>query len=201
VRTVKIAYPLLLLALALPAAASAQTPPPDERAAAQAFADAARRLIAAATVIDEGPEWLGTCRALRREPPERYDGRAEAVVDGLAIRDLIGDLKPAVRQARSELANAQTADPALISGRASVRQILRAIDAFPAPEADPCAAYEAYVRAGYPRRPAREALVWDRRLSTLASRGRKRKILAAGDRMEALGTSRADVDAFRQLAD
>jgi hypothetical protein len=197
---VKIAYPLLLLALALPVAASAQTPQPDERAAAQAFAEAAERLIEASEAIDEGPAWAGECRALRREPPERYDDRARAFADGLALRDLIDELKPAVRQARSELANALTADPVLISGRASVRQMLRAIDAFPAPEADPCAAYEAYVRAGYPRGPAREALAWDRRLSTLASRGRKRKILAAADRMKALGVSPAGAQAFSQLA-
>ena len=113
-RTVKVAYPLLLLALALPATASAQTPPPDEHAAAQAFADAAKRLIAAATVIDEDPSWLESCRALQRDPPARREDDGRAYVDGLVLRDLLDDLKPHVLRLRSELAQAQTADPALI---------------------------------------------------------------------------------------
>lgn len=200
--SVKIAYPLLLLALLAPATASAQIPPPDERAAAQALADVAKRVVEVAEHVDEDPAWLEDCKAmLGPEPPWRYAERASAVRDGLVIRDLIDDLKPAMLQARSDLANTQTADPVLISGRAAVRQILRAVGAFPAPEADPCGAYEAYVRAGYPPGPAREARAWDRQLSTLANRQKKRKILAAGDRMEALGVSRADADAFRQLSD
>src|SRR4051794_2117213 len=138
---------VLTALLTLPAVAAAQAPPPDERAAAQAFADAAERLVAAAEHVDDDPGWLEDCRALRRDPPQRYVDRATAVVDGLSIRGLIDDIKPAVGRARSELANAQTADPALISGRAAVRQILRVVAAFPGPDPDPCAAYEAYVRA------------------------------------------------------
>jgi hypothetical protein len=47
---------ILVLSL-LPAAAAAQAPP-DERAAAQAFADAAKRLIADADALPGEPEWL-----------------------------------------------------------------------------------------------------------------------------------------------
>jgi hypothetical protein len=195
---------LLLAALAamalLPASAAAQTPPPDERAAAHALADTATRLIADADTIDGDPRWIEDCRALRREPPERRKDAATAFLDGLVIRDLIGRLGPAVAQARSEIADVRTADPVLISGRASVRQILRKIAAFPPGDPDPCAAYAAYARAGYPRGPAREARALQRRLESLASRGMMRKVGAAADRMVELGVTREDTQAFRELA-
>jgi hypothetical protein len=191
---------LLVLAL-LPATAAAQAPPPDERAAAQAFADAAKRLIAAAEALDEDPGWLESCRALRRDPPARREDAAEMYVDGLVLRDLIGQLQPHVLRLRSELAQAQTADPALISGRAALRRLGRTLAAFPPAEPDPCAAYEAYAEAGYPRGPAREARALQRRLDVLLTRGMKRRIVAAAERMKALGVSNADVLAFRQLAE
>jgi hypothetical protein len=115
------------------------------------------------------------------------------------LRDLIAELEPAVQRARGAFADVRTADPLLISGRASVRQILRKLAAFPAPEPDPCAAYAAYARAGYPRRPAREARALQRRLESLASRGMKRKVDAATDRMVQLGVTEDDADAFRLL--
>ena len=189
---------LVVLAL-LPSTEAAQTPAPDERAAAQAFAGAAKRLVDAADAVDEYPSWFEGCRALRREPPDRHDEAATAFLDGLLVRDLIDKLKPAVQQARSDLANAHTADPVLISGRAAVRHIGRALAAFPAGEADPCAAYEAFVRAGYPRGPVREARALERRLDGLATRGTVRKIVAAADRMIELGVSREDAEAFRSL--
>jgi hypothetical protein len=102
---------------------------------------------------------------------------------------------------RSELAQAQTADPALISGRAALRRLGRAIAAIPPGEANPCAAYEAYADAGYPRGPAREARALQLSLDRLLTRGMERRIVAAGDRIEALGVSRADAEAFRELAD
>ena len=197
----KIAYPLLLLALALPATASAQTPPPDERAAAQAFADAAKRLIAAATAINEEPAWADRCRALRTDPPARREDDAGAYVGGLVLRDALDDLKPHVFRLRSELAQAQTAEPALISGRAALRRLGRELAALPAGEADPCAAYRAYARAGYPRGPARAARALSDRLDTILTRGMERRIHAAGTRMEALGVSHADAEAFSSLAD
>ena len=198
--------PLVIAALlALPAAAAAQAPPPDERAAAQAFADAAKRLIAAAEAIeldnDGDPAWLEDCRALRRDPPDRREDAARVYVDGLVIRDLIGQLKPHVFRLRSELAQAQTADPALISGRAALRRLGKLIAAIPPGEADPCAAYKAYADAGYPRGPAREARALQRSLDTVLTRGMERRIVAAAVRIEALGVSRADAQAFRQLAE
>ena len=196
--------PLVIAALmALPVAAAAQAPPPDERAAAQAFADAAKRLLAAAEELDEDgdPDWLEDCRALRRDPPDRREAAARVYVDGLVIRDLIGQLKPHVFRLRSELAQAQTADPALISGRAALRRLGKLIAAIPPGEADPCAAYGAYADAGFPRGPAREARALQRSLDVLLTRGMERRIEAAAERMEALGISRADAQAFGQLAD
>jgi hypothetical protein len=199
VRTVKIAYPLVLLALLAPATASAQAPPPDERVAAQALADAAQRLLAASDALDRDPAWLEDCRALRREPPQRRKDAATAYVDGLVLRDLLGRLQAAVARARSEIGDVRTADPVLLSGRASARQILRKLAAFPAPEPDPCAAYRAYARAGYPRGPAREARGLERGLDTLATLGMKRKIDATVERMYELGVPEDDTDAFRLL--
>jgi hypothetical protein len=196
--------PLVIAALmALPAAAAAQAPPPDERAAAQAFADAAKRLLAASEALDEtgDPGWLEDCRALRRDPPDRREAAARVFVDGLVIREVIGQLKPHVFRLRSELAQAQTADPALVSGRAAVRRLGRLIAAIPPAEADPCAAYAAYADAGYPRGPAREARALQRSLDVLLTRGMERRIGAAAVRIEALGVSRADALAFGQLAD
>ena len=200
-RPVKIACGLLLLALLAPASVAAQTPPPDERAAAQAFADAARRLLTAADALDGDPGWLEGCRALRREPPERYEERAEVFVDSLVFRDLVDDLRPDVLRLRSELANAQTLDPALISGRAAVLRLGHAIDALPPGEADPCATYGAFVAAGYPRSAAREARALQRRIDTLVTRGMQRRIRAAAQRIAELGVSRADADEFEQLAE
>ncbi|HET8951112.1 MAG TPA: hypothetical protein VFN44_11395 [Solirubrobacteraceae bacterium] len=197
---VKIAYPFLLLALLVPATASAQTPPPDEPAAAQALADAATRLIRTAEGIEEELGWTGDCRALEREPPARRQSDATAYAEGLIQRDYLDELRPAVAQLRSDIANVHTADPVLISGRASMRQLLRKVTALPAGEDDPCAAYEAYARAGYPRGPAREARALERRLTEIATRGMKRKIVAAAARMVELGVSRADVRDFRDLA-
>lgn len=186
----------------LPAAVVAQAPPPDERAAAQAFADAAKRLLAAAEALErEGrPEWSEDCRALRRDPPDRREYAERVYLYGLVLRDLIGQLKPHAFRLRGELARAQTADPALISGRAAVRRLGKAIAAFPPGEADPCAAYAAYADAGYPRGPTREARALQRRLDTLVTRGMKRRILTAAERIEALGVSPSDAHAFGELA-
>lgn len=194
----------LLLALVglalLPASAAAQTPPPDERAAARALADAATRLVDAVDRTEEDLGWTDDCEALERFPPARRESDATAYAEGLMQRDFLDRIRPAVKQLRSDIANAQTADPVLISGRASVRRIARAVDALPAGEADPCAAYEAYVEAGYPRGPAREARALERRLTEIVTRGIKRKIGAAADRMVELGVPRADTAAFRELA-
>jgi hypothetical protein len=192
---------LLLAALTalalLPATAVAQTPPPDERAAAQAFADAAKRLLAAADSLDGDPGWLEDCRALNRVP-ERKQAVSAPVIDSLVFRDLVDALKPDVFRLRSDLANAQTLDAALISGRAAVRRLGRAIEAIPPGEADPCAAF---VHAGYPRSAARKARALQRRIDTLVTRGMQRRVRAAAARIAELGVSRADADAFGQLAE
>ena len=195
---------LLLAALTalalLPATAVAQTPSPDERAAAQAFADAAKRLLAAADALDGDPGWLEDCGALNRVP-ERKQAVSAPVIDSLVFRDLVDALKPDVFRLRSDLANAQTLDAALISGRAAVRRLGRAIEAIPPGEADPCAAFEAFVHAGYPRSAARKARALQRRIDTLVTRGMQRRIRAAAARIAELGVSRADADAFGQLAE
>ena len=116
---------LVVAALAaLPAAASAQPPPPDERAAAQAIADAAKRLVAADREIGEdhdpadGLDAPRCQRELLRIPLPRQGAlRAFAIRD--EFRKAAEALEPALAVFRTEIANAQTRDPALISGRAA----------------------------------------------------------------------------------
>ena len=186
--------------LSAPTTAAAQTPPPDERAAAEAMAGAADRLLAAANDLDDDPGRLADCRALDREPPQRRRSAATAFLDALVLRDLLGKLAPAIQRARGEIADARTADPALLSGRAALRQILRTIAAVPPPEADPCAAYRDFARAGYPRGPARRARAIQRAVESSGTRGRARKIEAAADRMVELGLTVEATNAFRDLA-
>lgn len=201
-KPVKILYPLLLLVLLAPATASAQTPPPDERAAARALADAAKKLIAAADAQEDAAPWLDTCKAFEKEPPARHQDAASTYVSGLELRYFVDGLRPALWQFRTEIAAVQTADPVLRSGRAAGRRIARTLsDGIPAGEPDPCAAYEAYVEAGYPDGPAREMGVLAERLDALDTRRIDRKIKAAAARMRALGVSRADARTFRRLAD
>ena len=201
-RAVRLLTLVIAAGLLVPAAASAQTPPPDERVAAQALADAAKRLVEAADAQDDDAVWLDTCEALDKEPPARRRSAATDYVDGLAQRFFVDGLRPALMRFRTEIAAAQTADPVLRSGRAAGRRIARTADeVIPAGEADPCAAYEAYARAGYPEGPARAARALDRRLEEIATARTRRKIHAAAERMRELGVSRADARAFRQLAD
>ena len=90
-RTVRIAYPFLLLALLAPATASAQTPPPDERAAAQAIrADAAKRLLAAGDALDEDgdPDWLEHLSGAAPRPARPARGRRARLRRRALIRDL-----------------------------------------------------------------------------------------------------------------
>ena len=193
--------PLLVATLALlPATAAAQTPQPDERAAAQALADAAKHLIDAADALEDEPGWTSDCSALERPVPARREADAGAYVESLEQRSFLDRLRPSVQRFRTEIANAHPADPVLLSGRAAARRIVRLVAAFPAGEPDPCAAYEAYRRAGYPPGPAREARALERRLSELVTRGIRRKITAAARRMLDLGVPGADARAFRQLA-
>ena len=120
-RTVKIAYPFLLLALLAPATASAQTPPPDERAAAQAMADAAKRASAdiEAMYAPAMNAMDGDCKPLDTVP-ERRELDALTLLVGLILRHNAAAIAPRLGELRTELANVRTADPALIAGRAPV---------------------------------------------------------------------------------
>ena len=201
-RAVRLLTLVIAAGLLVPAAASAQTPPPDERVAAQALADAAKRLVAAADAQEDDAVWLDTCEALDKEPPARRRSAATDYVDGLAQRFFVDGLRPALMRFRTDIAGAQTFDLVLRSGRAAGRRIARTLDAVvPAGEPDPCAAYEAYAKAGYPAGPAREARAIEQRLEEIDTRRIDRKIRAAADRMRELGVSRADARAFRRLAD
>ena len=193
---------LIALVLLAPAPASAQTPPPDERAAAQALADAAKRLVAEADGLEDDAVWVDTCDALKKEPPARRRDAASDYANGLELRFYIDGLRPALMRFRTDIAGAQTFDLVLRSGRAAGRRIARTLDAVVPPgEPDPCAAYEAYAKAGYPAGPAREARAIEQRLEEIDTRRIDRKIRAAADRMRELGVSRADARAFRRLAD
>ena len=151
-RTVRIVCLSLLLALLAPATASAQAPPPDERAAAQGLADAGQRLIAADREIgedhdpDDGLDAPRCHREIYRIPLRRQDAlRAFAMRD--EFRKSGDALEPALAAFRTEIANVQTRDPALISGRAAWRRLAKAYMALP-PRGDVCADLAAWRRDG-----------------------------------------------------
>ena len=189
-----------LVALAPPAAAVAQTPPPDERAAAQALADAVERVDAADRAIgeDQDPDDgldAPQCRGeLFRIPPRRQDDlRAFALRD--EFRQSGDALEPALAAFRTEIANAQTRDPALISGRAAWRRLAKAYMALP-PRGDVCADLAAWRRDGYPLRTLRAAAAEYRSVFAAFGRGFQRKVAAAADRMRELGISEEDARRF-----
>ncbi len=194
VRTVKIALPILLLALLAPATASAQTPPPDDRAAAQAMADAAKRASDDIdALLDADPELTRDCKALDTVP-ERHSLGAFTLWLGLVARRTSPELAPRFRELRTELANIRTADPALISGRAVWRRFGRAVETVPGYTGDICAAIGRWRRAGYPGADVRAA----RKLifSVAPTRGMERRAAAAAQRMVELGVSRKDASVF-----
>jgi hypothetical protein len=190
---------LLVLAL-LPATAAAQVPPPDERAAAQALADAAKRLIAAAEAVpedqdpDDGLDAPRCRRELFRIPQRRQDAlRAFALRDEL--REAGDAIEPALASFRTEIANAQTRDPALISGRAAWRRLAKAYMALPL-RGDVCADLAAWRRDGYPLRTVRAATAEYHSIFAASGRGFERKSARAADRMRELGISEEDAEAF-----
>jgi hypothetical protein len=198
--------PLALLVLALlPATAAAQVPPPDERAAAQGLADAVQRLINEAAAVpedqdpDDGLDAPHCRRELFRIPPRR-----EGAVRAFALRDELreaGDaIEPALASFRTEIANVQTRDPALISGRAAWRRLARAYMALP-PRGDVCADLAAWRRAGYPLRTVRAATAEYRSVFAASGRGLERKSARAADRMRELGVSEEDAKAFELSSD
>ena len=190
----------VLLALLLAGPAAAQAPPPDERAAAQALADAAKRLIAADREIgedhdpDDGLDAPRCRREIYRIPPRRQDAlRAFAMRD--EFRKAGDALEPALAAFRTEIANVQTRDPALISGRAAWRRLAKAYMALP-PRGDVCADLAAWRRDGYPLRTVRAATAEYRSIFAAFGRGFERKAAAAADRMRELGISEEDAKAF-----
>ena len=189
----------VLFALLLAGPAAAQ-PPPDERAAAQAFADAAKRLIAADREIgedhdpDDGLDAPHCRREIFRIPPRRQDAlRAFAIRDEL--RKSGAALGPALAAFRTEIASAQTRDPALIGGRAAWRRLAKAYIALP-PRGDVCADLAAWRREGYPLRTVRAATAEYRSIFAASGRGFQRKSAAAADRMRELGVSEEDAKVF-----
>ena len=187
------------LALSAPAV-TAQTPPPDEPAAARALADAVQRLLAADREIgedhdpDDGLD-APRCRGeIFRIPPRRQDAlRAFALRD--EFRQSGDALEPALAAFRTELANAQTSDPALIRGRAAWRRLAKAYMALP-PRGDVCADLAAWRRDGYPLRTMRAAAAEYRSVFAAFGRGFQRKVAAAANRMRELGVSEADANPF-----
>jgi hypothetical protein len=186
----------VVLALAAPAAAQA----PDERAAAQALADAVKRVNAADSAVgedhdpDDGLDAPRCRRELFRIPPRRQDDlRAFALRD--EFRKGADALRSAVAAFRTDLANAQTRDPVLISGRAAWRRAAKSYAALP-PRGDVCDDLAAWRRAGYPLRTVRAARAEYRTVIAATGRGFQRKIAAAADRMRELGISEQDAKVF-----
>jgi hypothetical protein len=190
-----------LLALALSPAASAQgPPPPDERAAAQAFADAAGRFAQAVKDLeDEGDDVFRpgyrACRPLARRVPKNRRADADALLTRHQFREVAALLETPLKQLRTDLANAQTRDPALLSGRAAWRQLGRLFAALP-PATDACAELRAWLRAGAPHSEGREAI--DELRPVVAASGREydRKLRAATRRMIELGVPKEQAETF-----
>ncbi len=198
-RTMTLLATILAALVAAPVAA-AQEPPGDERAAAQALADAVERLDAADREIgeDQDPDDgldAPRCRGeIFRIPPRRQDAlRAFALRD--EFRQSGDALEPALAAFRTEIANAQTRDPALIRGRASWRRLAKAYMALP-PRGDVCADLAAWRRDGYPLRTVRAAAAEYRSIFAAFGRGFGRKVTAAADRMRELGVSEEDAKRF-----
>jgi hypothetical protein len=157
VKPVKIAYPLLLLALLAPAAASAQTPPPDERAAAR-MAEATSRALTELEAMHDGAGDGSSqpCRPLEGLPERRERGGFIVFADAF-IRHNAPTVAARVLVLRSELADIETADPALKSGRAAWRRWGRRLETIKPHLGDPCRAVARWRRGGYPSAPVREA--------------------------------------------
>jgi hypothetical protein len=187
---------IVVLAFAAPAAAQA----PDERAAAQALADAVERLNAADEQIGEDHDPDDGLEAPRcRREIFRIPARRQNALGAFAARDEFRQaadaLRPALARFRTDLANAQTLDPLLISGRAAWRRAAKAYMALP-PRGDVCADLAAWRRAGYPLSTVRAARAEYRTVFGAIGRGFARKIAAAADRMRELGISEQDAKAF-----
>jgi hypothetical protein len=192
---VKIAALALAVALLAPAAARAQAPPPDERAAAQAMAGAVQRARddIEAMYDDPGVVPSDDCKPLSTMP-ERHAGDGFMLFLAGFIRQAAPVITPRMRELRTELANVQTADPALIAGRASWRRWMRGIESVEPAPVGVCAMIRRWRRAGYPRAMIREA---ERVLEQYSpTRGMLRRTKAAARRMVELGVARNDAEPF-----
>lgn len=126
------------------------------------------------------------CRRLIRRIPKTRRRGASFLLGAHGIRLAADAYKPALMAFRTDLANAQTRDPALLSGRAAWRQAGRHVAAVP-PASDVCAELRAWRSAGYPRRTVVRAFREVRIFLDVASREFERKVGAASRRLQALG--------------
>ncbi len=188
----------VVLALLLAPVAVAQEAP-DERAAAKAMADATVRFTEAADA-KEGQADRIYARGCRRAASGLSKRRRLEVAflvqrENLrAIAELLGD---DLARLRTDLANAQTRDPVLLSGRAAWRQLARGFESLP-PARDPCAQVRAWRRAGMPIGEARRALGEITQVLSLAGKEYNRKIEAAADRLEELGVPEERAETFSE---
>ena len=195
-RTRTLLAAFVVLVFAAPATAQA----PDERTAAQALADAVKRVNAADEQIGEDrdpDDGLDAPRCRRELLAFRRGARTISAPSrsGDELRKSGDALESALARLRTDLANAQTRDPLLISGRAAWRRAAKAYTALP-PRGDVCADLAAWRRAGYPLSTVRAARAECRTVFAASGRGFERKIAAAADRMRELGISEKDAKVF-----
>jgi hypothetical protein len=186
----------LLVLLACVSPAAAQTPPPDERAAAQAFADAAERFETRVDALGKiEMDWADRCGSLFAKVPVRRQDAAIAIAMSHGVRVGVAQMKLALRDFRTELANVPTLDPALISGRAAVRRMGRAWDAVAAP-GNLCKRLRRWRRAGFPKAAGRAAEREVERFFGVLEGETLRRLEAAAARMRELGVSAEDAAHF-----
>ncbi|MEA2312536.1 MAG: hypothetical protein QOE28_2504 [Solirubrobacteraceae bacterium] len=194
----RVLVPAAALALLLAAAASAQAP--DEGAAARAFAAAAGRVVPAITRADvrttREVNAAATRRACRPALGGRHSRAAATLLEVYDLRRLAERLRAPMLRFRGELADAQTRDPALLSGRAAWRQLGRALAALPAAGPDPCASVAAWRRGGFPPAVPRAAQRELDAFGRIAGAAFDRKTEAARARLIELGVPQADAQAF-----
>jgi hypothetical protein len=186
---------VVLAAGALPAGAQAPSPRPSERAAAREFAFAAYRLRVA-MLAQKAQVEAGAVRALRAFGDPRCDRVVTASpqnrrVDVVLVAALIviapvyDPIRAPLDRYLAELERVPTADPALRSGRAGWRSEIDLVRRLPS-IVDPCAALQAWQRAGYApsAAPVNPAAIGNPGLA--AADG---KLGRAGRRMRELGVS------------
>ncbi len=186
---------LVLLLVLAPAAAAQEAP--DERAAARRWPTPPR--ASPTPCRPRTPSWRSRppfrCESVEQRIPRNRRRAAIAILTRNTNRVIGEILREDLGRLRTDLANVQTRDPALLSGRAAWRQIARAFMALPA-TGDSCAELRAWLRAGAPRSEGREARAEVEVIERLARRF-ERKVEAAADRMIELGVPEEQADTFR----